>query len=1281
MTVSSGPRPATGTGPAGVGPYLSALHRRWSAHADPPSWRSTDGTLVFADVSGFTPLAERLARQGKVGAEELTDILNTVFTDLLEVAARFGGDCLKFGGDALLLLFDGPGHARRGAAAAHGMQEALRALRRQRSTVGVAKLGISIGVHSGPVLALLAGESHHELVLAGPTVSGTLALEAAAGAGEVLVSDSTAAALDLDDVEEVRGGLRLRHAPTAAAVPAPGAVGGGADPAMGIPAAIRPHLDGVRRDGEHRLAAVGFLRFTGTDALLAEAGPAALADTVHHLVSATQRACAAHGAAFVGTDVDQDGGKVVLVAGVPSASPDDEDRLLLVARAVVEATGGGPLAVQLGVHRGRVFAVDLGSSSRRTFTVMGDAVNLAARVMGRAEPGQVVATQDVLDRRRSEFDLEPLPPFAVKGKSEPVLAQVVGAALGRSRTAAVDHTPLIGRQREVVLAREMFASAHEGDGRVLELTGEPGIGKSRLVAEISAMDPQLRPLVFEAGRYSLATPYFALRRGLRAALGMTVDTPAMEVEAVLRDIVETSAPHLVPWTPLLGVPLGLEIPDTPQTSALGPSTRRSTLHAAVIDLMAAVLDRPTLITLEDAHWLDAASCELLVALFAQLERRPWAVLVTRRPVEGGLDLSEVPSVTRVALEPLGPEALAELAARTAGDVPLPPGTVDRLVVRSGGNPLFLQELVVAAGRGGESDLPDTVEAVVASTIDTLPGPDRTLLRHAAVLGGHLSLGVLAAMLDVGADDLARGVRRLSHFLVATGDDARFRHILLRDVAYEGLSYRVRRDLHARAGSILESTTSDPDQLAELLAIHFHRAGSFAASWRYARVAADRAMRNGASVEAAGFYEAALEAARKVEVIGPAEKAEVAEALGDSGDLSGRFDRAAAAYLLARRLRSDGAERARICRKLGYLRDRQGRYVAAQRWFRRGLVEASTVEDPAVASRLWAELTTATVSSRVRQGRHAKSAPLQEAAIAAAQQSGDRAALANAYWVYDQLLVDQGRYGEATHSALAAEIYEDLGDHKGAASAYNEMGTTAYWLGRWDDAVASYERAIESDQKAGAIVYNAIYLNNIGEIRSDQGRWGQARTLLQEAYDLWTGGGWRIGSGWALSNLGRLSAREGREDESEEQLGRARALFEDIGADALLLETEARQMELAVLAGDHRAALAMADPLVERAHRVPLVNVAILVERLQGYALAQAGDPEAGWEHLESCLASCRKSEAEYEAALTMQAMGRIGVVLGRRDLDVLAVETTATFARLGVVATPSVPLPPAAAEA
>lgn len=1260
----------------GLSPYVSSLHGEWLGTATDQRWDEVPGTLVFADVSGFTPLAERLARRGKVGAEELTDTLNLVFTRLLEVAGRFGGDCLKFGGDALLLHYRGRHHARRGAAAAHAMQAALRDLRRQDSAAGLAKLGISMGVHSGSFHAFLVGSTHKELVLAGPGISRTLELEAAAARSQVLVGAATAAQLEPTDVkEQEEGAFLLRRAPAAAVsrVAHREAIAA----AHGIPVALRGHLDGARKDGEHRLAAVAFVKFGGTDELLARQGPGAVARALGSLITLVQASCRDYDVSFIGTDVDCDGGKVILASGMPSTSDDDEDRLLLAVQEVVAVSVSSPLSVRAGLHRGRIFAVDLGSPSRRTFTVMGDAVNLAARVMGHAPWGAVVATDALLERRRTDYHLEPLAPFVVKGKAAPVMAQTVGPPRGRRDDETHLGTPLVGRGIEVAEIRDAFAAAHQGAGRIIELIGEPGIGKSKLVAAMSILDHGLGSFVFEAGRYSLATPYFALRRGLRIAMGMTLETPHEEVAEALAGIVTGTAPHLIPWLPLLGVPLGLELPDTPETAQLDAGTRQTTMQQAVVDLMGRVLSEPTLITIEDAHWLDSASCELLQMLFTQVNRRPWAVLVTRRPVAGGLELAEGAAITRRRLSPLGRDDLVRLGLTAAGSTVLPPGVLDDLIERSDGNPLFLQELVNATVTGSLSDVPESIEAVISATIDTLPARDRSLLRHAAVLGGHVPLRILTPMVDEPPEQVELAVRRLSHFLTEEQDGSlRFRHILLRDVAYEGLSFRVRRELHERAGDILERSTAHPDTISELLSIHYDRAGRLAKSWHYSRMAGERAQHNGASVEAAAFYERALDAARQLDDVDPVHQAEVAERLGDTWELGGRYDRSTAAYRQARRLsHRDGLRQVRLCRKIGYVRDHEGSYAAAQRWFNRGLSELATVAEGATLRALRAELVTAKVSSQIRQGRHTRSEPLIESAIADAEAGQARAALAHAYFVYDQLLVDQGRYDEAHHSERAAAIYEELGDHRGVAASYNEMGTTAYWLGRWDAAIASWERAIDSDRKAGALVYNAIYLNNIGEVRSDQGRLVEAETLLREACELWTAGGWRAGIGWARSNLGRLAARDQRFSESKKCLDEACYILADIGAEALLLETEARELERCVLAGLPEDALAMAEGLRGRAERLRMASVVDLIDRLHGLACCQAGDAEAGHRLIEASATASRRRGSTYDLALSAEALARVERILGRPGAHTHEAEAMAIFAELGVVATFQVPLP------
>ena len=863
-----------------LGSYLSAQHAAWLDDASAPAWQIVDGTFVFADISGFTPLTERLARLGKVGAEYLTEILNAVFGELLAIAGRRGGDCLKFGGDAILLLFSGAGHATRACVASTEMLAALRPYRRLETEAGIARLGMSVGVCSGDCDLFLAGTSHRELVVAGPVASTTLAMEAAAASGQVVVSRSTAALLEGAALGPTVGdGYVLRRlAPAEDLDLEPATRSTAVDHASGLSAPLASHLRRCDDEGEHRVAAVGFAQIGRTDALRSEAGTAALAEVLDDVIVAAQDACTEHGTTFLATDVDKGSVKVIIAAGVPAASPDDADRLVHTLRRIVAV--GGPVPVRAGASRGRVFAVDLGSRERRSFTVIGDTVNLAARVMGQAEWGQVLATDELVDRVRTPFLRTPLEPFTVKGKSHLVHASAVGDV--QDSVDALDGTvaevALVGRDRELAIIRAALADAHEGSGQVVELVGEPGIGKSKLLSAVLSLPHGLSVFAMEAGRYSLATPYYPLRRPLRQAIGVGVDATKDDVEAALRRTAADVVPDLLPWLPLLGVPLGLEIADTPEMARLDPAFRPARVQNAVARLIGGVLPGPALITVEDAHWLDAATSDLLVELLNDIARRPWAILVTRRPTSGGLSLPETSLPTRLDLEPLGDAAASALATSLTADsdaVHLPPHVLNDLATRSGGNPLFLQELVRAAADGSMTELPDTVEAVIAATIDTLPGDDRSLLRRAAVLGSRFPIPVLAQMLDVTPAALGPRLRRLGHFLgpdtAPTGGGAmlRFRHVLLRDVAYEGLPFRARRTLHGRAGEILEAEAGDrPDEVCELLSIHFHAARRYAKAWEYSRLAGERSQQAGAPVEATAFYARALEAARQLPQITP-----------------------------------------------------------------------------------------------------------------------------------------------------------------------------------------------------------------------------------------------------------------------------------------------------------------------------------------------------------------------------------------------------------------------------
>src|SRR2546421_486295 len=260
-------------------PFVPRVVVDWLREAPEARRRKLEGTLVFVDISGFTAMSERLATKGKLGAEEVTDVMNLVFARLLDVAYAWGGGLLKFGGDALLLFFSGDEHEARACDAAFGMRKALRELGRPQTSAGPVTLKMHVGVHSDVYDFFLVGETHRELLLAGPGVTRTVEMESAAEAGEILVSSETAAKLSPRLFGDARGnGRLLKAAPGAAAEIAPLPPLEGRGISACVPAPVRKHLEAGESEPEHRQVSVGFAHIGGVDALLAEGGAEAVAD-------------------------------------------------------------------------------------------------------------------------------------------------------------------------------------------------------------------------------------------------------------------------------------------------------------------------------------------------------------------------------------------------------------------------------------------------------------------------------------------------------------------------------------------------------------------------------------------------------------------------------------------------------------------------------------------------------------------------------------------------------------------------------------------------------------------------------------------------------------------------------------------------------------------------------------------------------------------------------------------------------------------------------------------
>jgi class 3 adenylate cyclase/tetratricopeptide (TPR) repeat protein len=1265
-------------------PYVPrALLRHLAETPDAPV-QAVEGTLLFADISGFTRLSERLARRGREGAEELVETIGACFSQLLAVTYDNGGGLLKFGGDALLLKFEGDDHLARAARSAVGMRRHLREAGPLQTSAGRVTLRISQGLHSGEILLFLVGASHREQLIAGPTTSVVVAMEKVADAGEIVVSPEAARRLPQACVGTAKGpGRLLTSAPAGADwspteawyTPGEDAV------AQCLPVALREHLASGPQPPEHRSASTAFLRASGVDDVIARDGIDAAADALHELVADVQEAADAQQICFLASDIGVGEVRILLTAGAPRVIGDDEDRMLLAMRRVLE--GDRRLPVHIGVNRGNVFCGDVGPHYRRTYAVMGDATNLSARLMARAPAGELYTTAPVLDRATTRFDLRALEPLAVKGKARPVEAWSVGPAVGgRARERVAEHFPLVGREREVAALDQAIAAARHGTGRIVELSGEQGIGKSRLLDELRRRATEMRRLHAVCEPYSASSPYATWRELLRPLLGVGHDDANDVVLARLTAVVEEADPTLLPWLPLLAIAFDADAPLTPEVEGLAPEFRTARLRDVVVHLLERLLAGATLIEIEDAHYMDHASADLLAAVAEVVGSAPWLVAVTRRDVASGFVAPDLPAVVRLEPAPLDRNALVALAEAVTEAAPMPPHVLALAVERSGGSPQFLRDLLrAAASANGDGTLPESIEAAAMARMDLLAASDRALIRRAALLGRTFDPRMLVHVLDDGVSwpDERTWARLWRYFEVHDDGSMQFRSAVVREAAYAAMTYRVRRRLHAVVAARLEREAGPAaDESAAVLSLHFERAGDHRRAWHYARIAADRARDRFAHADAATLYRRALDASRGLDAT-TTEVAAVWEALGAAYARIGELSEAHEAFRAARRLlRGDTVREAQLLHAHARVDLDAGRVAPAARWAIRALRAADSDREPeTLACRARVTSTLATI--RQRQGRMPDAIELCHRAISEAELAGEEAALANACYVLDWALVESGRSGEAVHSQRALEIYVRLGAINRQAAVLNNMGGFAYRDGRWRDAVDLYRRGAEASLRAGDVADAAFGDCNIGEVLADRGQLEEAQTRLRRALRTWRGSGYDWGVAYATAILGRAAARAGRHDEAAELLAGARARFRELRVLGDVDWVEALLAEAEAFAGQPDAALTRAD--LALAGLGDPGRLGALLHRVRAFAFAQVGDLAAAEDALEASLAEARAQAEEYEVAVTLDALAALSALTGRAEAAGRIRERDAILARLDVERLPDPPLTPSVATA
>lgn len=1237
-------------GDARLAVFGSRLAHRWP---DDAPWQVMDGTLGFFDVSGYTRLTERLARLGAEGAEAITEIADMLFVGLISAARAQGGDVLQFSGDAILVHFTGDGHPVRAAYAAEAMQRFIREHGSIASEIGRVRLRMSVGMHAGPATFARLGVDQHVVLALGEHISRALAAEKEAEATQILVTPETAALLPESWWRATDSGMaRLTRVPRDAGHDEDR--DGTVDPKVArawVPAPVRDLLAAGAIPGEHRQLSLAFIGVRDLDTRLVRDGADATVSRLQALTAEVERAQREYGLLWAGADALPGGADFVLVAGAPVAHEDDEDRLLVACREILDA--GLDLDVAVGVNRGRNFTGDVGHPRRRTYSISGDATNLAARIMAHATPGQLLVHAPLLDRVRGRVRTEPCAPFTAKGKSAPVetvdLLEIRSAAdVAEART-----TPIVGRTEE-----RATIDAALGSGRVVEVAGPAGIGKTRLVDEVVAA--RTTPVVRVTGEpYAQHRPLAAARKILRRALAIDEDAGPPAAADALGARLDASAPSLRPWLPLLADVLGATIAPTPEVDDLAPEFVAERRDEVVVDLLAATLEPGTVFVLDSFGGFDDASRSIARRLARQVEiGAPFGLVVIHR---GECDLDEVERV-RLDLEPLDADSARRLVIDLTEDAPIGEHVIERVLELGGGNPFFLRGLAGAAQAGGA--LPETVERVVAAGIDAIPTRPRLLLREAAVLGRRVDLGFLAEVTGEPAAARADAWVGTEEFVTHTDGTVVFREPAFREIAYEGLAMSRRRALHAATAQRL---AADPDPDAALLALHASAGRDWNLAWTWTRRALREAVARSAPVDG---YALALDAMAAADRLDAADPDDVASVCEEAGDLAYRIgERAAAQRWFARvqRMTSDPSiERARILRKRGEVTARSGDLSQSLRWYRRAI---STCEGlPASTARESEEVEAhlAYASTLHHQDRNRAALEVSLRVLDRAERvGGDREVQALVQVAtMTAFLEDPDGAPYAARAQAAAELTGDdfrlgcLALNLGVASMDANRPTVA--LDRFRDAAAAFERCGDAD---GA----ALAIHNRGECLAGLGRYEEAVADFSDARRRFRAIGGRDGVLLAMSGLGRAAAWRGDTVAAVALLGEVLEGFGALGHASWAVDTELRIVEAHLLAGGDDAARAALDQVAPRVADLERDGVLpIWLARLDAAVAARSGDPDAARATLRTAIGAAAASGLAIEEVAAIDALLALGAV-APDEAAALKARRTALAGAIGVV--------------
>ncbi len=1247
-------------------PFLPApLIRAWSENPGrAPVWSERlNGSLMHCDVTGFTAMSERLAERSKEGAEIMVDVLNQFFERMLGIADTWGGEQIKFGGDAMLLLFTSAEHAASAACCALEMQRAMSDFRNLRAGGEEHRLRMRIGIHSGSAFIASVGDEDNLLhfMITGPDVNRTAEVEPAAAPGCVALSLDTAAILngaarlsplgnDLFTLRAVTGSCPIvERAP-------PGRVPRSLE--RYLHPALRERASEIARPGgEHRRVTVMFLNLLGLSKMIGAGDETGALEAANGYVRLLLRSLGSHGGFLLGSDASDHGDKFIALFGAPVSQAEPEASAMLCALDLIRGLNavGLPVKQRIGINSGFVFAGEVGSAKRKEFTVIGDAVNLSARLMTAARWGEVIVSEETLHASSEPFEARPMKALRVKGKAAPIKARRLQ---GPPSISTQNIHALVGRDMELRRLVDWATRGRQPHPVCAHVSGEAGIGKSRLIAELASglRSRGWRVLSGQCYAHTAHVPYGAWTGLLRALFELSPGDGVSDLDAALTRLAPDHPEASQVLADLMSLPQGASIG---QGDLDAESARRYLTNTVVTALSSVAGDQPLLLIVDDVHWIDERSAALLRDVLSEATGRV-AVVTGSREATPISDHARKKSGLVLKLQPLSPDAARRLVGATGIDEDGMAAVLDR----GRGNPLMLSAF--AQGRSDDGgNIPETVEDAVLSRVDVLSVTLRNTVRAAAVVGPTFDAGALTSILEpqVSRRVVNEALRDLSVTgLINAYDEDRFgfTHSVLREVVYETLPYSQRRRMHGRVVQHIEVTrASHIDTVCEELLHHAGLAEDAARTVRYACLSGDRAARMYAGDAAVSYYNRALATLSELSRPATADRSVLLERMGDCVEAMGRHREAATLFEESlqtwgadrgKRLRflpgnaSDPVRPAALCRKTAVSLERAADFDASLRWLDRALELI-----PPGKPRMSAEISGARSATLMRFGRYEEGVEWGRRAVQMANRSRDRRLIAYSHNMLAKSYMELGDLRRAVrHLRDSVRIYHELGDFQGQASANNNLGMCYHLQGTLDAALYYYQVALQTDQRVGDLVDAMIVGNNMGEVQMVLGRLPEAIESLERVVAAHESHGGLTGvAGLAHVNLARCFMRSDI-DLSRRHLRIGMRLLRQAGQMGLVAEAQLEKAQLLLIQCKSRQAQAAARAALAQARNLGARLLEARGERILGEGLALDGRLIQAEVHLKASVALAREIAASHEEARSLLALARVVMKSGRR---------------------------------